>query len=598
MMNKNIRSIAVKFIFGAITLASMPLFAQQTAQIRSILNNFKSYRYSDVFLFKLDDAAVTAINPLLGVPEPKINTAANRSKKKDAIQEAIDDGETELVKVIKEKSGTNMNNDDREYEKYYRVFKKWQDELFSRAYIVTNRFKTGDPFEIIGLLTSANKDLVSKLDECIDPPKGIYLSNDLERISSPDTNGIAKTLYEYIERKVVQNDAENVTAEAQGIGSDATFLPKKYGSSFPIKEDDIQQYLRITDGQPQDYYAEHELTVGIFDLLRYRHYGKLDDLDENNDIIPDAEATDSSVRKVYNRNLPLFGAEIRYGLPEINYPSLWSERITMNLMWQSNKLGVVLPTNGWSSIASNVFSVKRRLTNAGVGLYGSLDFPIKLINQGGVFNFNASYVFGNAGINPINTDFIFQGKTVNQLTDSASYRSLGISYLPRFHAQAHYSFAIDIDHNSFFRFKLGATMYMIQRWAEFGKYMGKDPKTGKDIVETKNRLSDQYSYDDLSIYNKFDLLSIAALQGLKPTETVAGLSGRIEFMTRSRTVPWGAAVQYFDGAVSGDVWIQVPVYEGFALRGQAQFFQTAFRDPKAWEEQTVVIPSLQMLFNF
>lgn len=53
---------------------------------------------------------------------------------------------------------------------------------------------------------------------------------------------------------------------------------------------------------------------------------------------------------------------------------------------------------------------------------------------------------------------------------------------------------------------------MIQRWAEFGKYMGKDPKTGKDIVETKNRLSDQYSYDDLSIYNKFDLLSIAALK--------------------------------------------------------------------------------------
>ena len=82
MMNKNIRSIAVKFIFGAITLASMPLFAQQTAQIRSILNNFKSYRYSDVFLFKLDDVAVAAINPLLGVPEPKINSAANRSKKR------------------------------------------------------------------------------------------------------------------------------------------------------------------------------------------------------------------------------------------------------------------------------------------------------------------------------------------------------------------------------------------------------------------------------------------------------------------------------------------------------------------------------------
>jgi len=51
-------------------------------------------------------------------------------------------------------------------------------------------------------------------------------------------------------------------------------------------------------------------------------------------------------------------------------------------------------------------------------------------------------------------------------------------------------------------------------------------------------------------------------------------------------------------SVSGDVWAQVPVVDGFDLRFQAQYFQTALRDPKPWEEQTIVIPSLQMLFNF
>ena len=175
--------------------AAVQMQAQQTAQIRSILGKFKSYRYSNVFLFQVDDPTVTAINPLLGVPEPKANAAANRSKKKDAIQEAIDEGEADVALFLKNNGGGNMNNDDREYEKYYRLYTKWQDELFSRAYVVTTRFRVGEPFEIIGLLTSGNKEMVAKIDEIIDPPKGIFLANDLQKVSSPDTLGIAKTLY-------------------------------------------------------------------------------------------------------------------------------------------------------------------------------------------------------------------------------------------------------------------------------------------------------------------------------------------------------------------------------------------------------------------
>jgi len=578
-------------------VTAVHLQAQQTAQIRSILGKFKSYRYSNVFLFQVDDGTVSAINPLLGVPEPKMNAAANRSKKKDQVQEAIDEGEVDVAGYLKANGGGTMNNDDREYEKYYRLYTKWQDELFSRAYIVTTRFRTGEPFEIIGLLTSGNKEMVSKIDENIDPPKGIFLANDLQRVGSPDTLGIAKTLYEYLERKILQNDAENVTAEAQGIGEDAAFLPQKYGTTYPINEDDIQQYLRISDGQPQEYDSPNELTIGLFDLIRFRHYGKLEEFDEEGNLIPDEAEGDSTVKRIYNKNLPLYGVELRYGMPEINYPSLWSERMTLNVMWQSNKFGIILPTNGWSSLATDVFSAQRKLTNAGLGIYGSLDFPIKLVNQGGVFNFNGSYVFGPAASNPVPTQFMFAGRNASGQSDSASYRSLDLSYLPRFHAQAHYSFAIDIDRTAFFRFKLGATMYVIQRFAELEQQNGND-ENGRPIYEKKNRQIDQYSYDDLSTLNRFDQLKIAAMNGLQGSEVVAGLSGRIEFMNRSRTVPWGASMQFFDGSVSGDVWAQVPVVNGFDLRIMAQYFQVALRDPKPWEEQTIVQPSLQMLFNF
>ncbi len=597
MSSRFVRPMTVLPLLFMLVITVVQLQAQQTAQIRSILGKFKSYRYSNVFLFQVDDGTVSAINPLLGVPEPKMNAAATRSKKKDQVQEAIDEGEVDVAGYLKTNGGGNMNNDDREYEKYYRLYTKWQDELFSRAYIVTTRFRTGEPFEIIGLLTSGNKEMVSKIDENIDPPKGIFLANDLQRVGSPDTLGIAKTLYEYLERKILQNDAENVTAEAQGIGEDATFLPQKYGTTYPINEDDIQQYLRITDGQPQEYDSPNELTIGLFDLIRFRHYGKLDEFDEEGNLIPDEAEGDSSVKRIYNKNLPLYGVELRYGMPEINYPSLWSERMTLNVMWQSNKFGIVLPTNGWSSLATDVFSAQRKLTHAGLGIYGSLDFPIKLVNQGGVFNFNGSYVFGPAATNPVSTQFMFAGRNASGQSDSASYRSLDLSYLPRFHAQAHYSFAVDIDRTAFFRFKLGATMYVIQRYAELEQQNGND-ENGRPIYEKKNRQIDQYSYDDLSTLNRFDQLKIAAMNGLQGSEVVAGLSGRIEFMNRTRTVPWGASMQFFDGSISGDVWAQVPVVNGFDLRIMAQYFQVALRDPKPWEEQTIVQPSLQMLFNF
>ena len=597
MSSRFVRPMTVLPLLFMLVITAVQLQSQQTAQIRSILGKFKSYRYSNVFLFQVDDGTVSAINPLLGVPEPKMNAAANRSKKKDQVQEAIDEGEVDVAGYLKTNGGGNMNNDDREYEKYYRLYTKWQDELFSRAYIVTTRFRTGEPFEIIGLLTSGNKEMVSKIDENIDPPKGIFLANDLQRVGSPDTLGIAKTLYEYLERKILQNDAENVTAEAQGIGEDATFLPQKYGTTYPINEDDIQQYLRITDGQPQEYDSPNELTIGLFDLIRFRHYGKLEEFDEEGNLIPDDAEGDSTVKRIYNKNLPLYGVELRYGMPEINYPSLWSERMTLNVMWQSNKFGIVLPTNGWSSLATDVFSAQRKLTHAGLGIYGSLDFPIKLVNQGGIFNFNGSYVFGPAETNPVSTQFMFAGRNTSGQSDSASYRSLDLSYLPRFHAQAHYSFAVDIDRTAFFRFKLGATMYVIQRFAELEQQNGND-ENGRPIYEKKNRQIDQYSYDDLSTLNRFDQLKIAAMNGLQGSEVVAGLSGRIEFMNRSRTVPWGASMQFFDGSISGDVWAQVPVVNGFDLRIMAQYFQVALRDPKPWEEQTIVQPSLQMLFNF
>jgi hypothetical protein len=598
-------------------------YDQNQSQMIQLLESFDSFKYSNIFILKLSSNNALKLNDIYGEPVPPVspelsnilnnNSSAikkNKEKTLKAFQDWLEAEEEEDKAKVKSSVPTSMIK----YFDYLVRQDNYEKKKLNVGYIITNRFTGINDVRIIALMLLNSSDDEQSVATDLSTKQVLKLTVNLKNDKIED-----KTVYDYLHNEVIQNNVSNVTLQAQGIDSESLeFLPKKYGSTYPINEDDIQQYLRISEGQPIDYNYEHEISIGLFDLVRYRYYGKLNSnsipnqlsiISENGESQTTADSTspteaDSTAilpeenKEVYNRYLPLFGAELRYGLPEINYPSLWSERVTLSVLWQSNKLGIILPTKGWSPLVSDLFNVERKLTNAGFGLYGSLDFPIKLLNQGGVFNVNASYVFGDAGVNPVSTSFIFQGRTADQLNDSSSFRNISISYLPRFHAQLHYSFAINIDNSSFFRFKLGATTFAIQRWIELEKPNGIDPQTNREVIEKKNRLSDQYSYEDLSRYNRLDGLSIAAISGLKPTELIAGLSGRIEYYTTSETVPWGFAMQYFDGSISGDLWLQVPIKDNFIFRTQAQFFQTVFRDPKPWELGTIVIPTMQFIYNF
>ena len=94
--------------------------------------------------------------------------------------------------------------------------------------------------------------------------------------------------------------------------------------------------------------------------------------------------------------------------------------------------------------------------------------------------------------------------------------------------------------------------------------------------------------------------SLAPIEPFKQDQNdgIASISGKIEYMTISNTVHWGAGMQYFDGTALGDVWMQVPLNNSMHLRGEVKFFQTVFRDPKAWENSNVFIPALLFIVNF
>jgi hypothetical protein len=135
-------------------------------------------------------------------------------------------------------------------------------------------------------------------------------------------------------------------------------------------------------------------------------------------------------------------------------------------------------------------------------------------------------------------------------------------YLVRYHANLQYSFAIAIDKDFMFRMRLGGTIYGMESWSEFNG--------GTDSTEFRKTKS----------------------------TTVGGVSGRVEFMTTSWATPVGFSLSYFDETVLGTAWLQIPVIDNFALRLDARVFAPVFRDPRLWEQSTVVMPALRFIFNF
>lgn len=531
--------------------------AQQSTQVRNLLQRFKNWRYGMISVYKVGDEGglLSNLNIVLGPAEPELPDEAKSCKNKDDIEAYVLTGgegmdEEEIKKYL---SGPGC----KAYERYYTLKKMWEDAQFKKAYVVTTRRQPNEPFQIIGFLTQKKTESYYGLKDDLDPPSDIFLESDLSKDLDEQklVNGVVKksreilqtsaaTLYQYLENQIIQGNLENVTPEAQGIGEEnIRFTRKTYGNTTAISEDETQTYIRITEGLPADYQNENEIIVSLADGISYRRYER-PKADDGSTIVPDS----GSVGPATNNNLPKYGVELRYGLEDINYPSLWSERMSLNALWGASRLGLVLPTSGWSSLASDL-GATRTMTNAGIGINGSFDFPIRVVSQSGVFNVSASYVFDDAA------------KTDHQVFDADNRRF--VDNLVRFHAAAHYTFAVRIDKDFMFRFRLGGTVYNMEQW-------GQRQLPGDTAA------------------------SFAKLQ----SETIGGVSGRIDFMTTGWATPVGFSISYFDDTMLGLAWLQVPVMPEMAIRFDARIFTPVFRDARLWEREAIVLPSIRFVFNF
>jgi hypothetical protein len=178
----------------------------------------------------------------------------------------------------------------------------------------------------------------------------------------------------------------------------------------------------------------------------------------------------------------------------------------------------------------------------------------------GLFHINVGYIFGDA--KPAS----YKSRDLDP--ETYKYISGDDDYLVRANVTILYTFGIAIDESYVLRFGLGGSLYNAEKW----------------------------NYDVLE--NEFREKKLAFTK--ETSESVGGITGRMDFMSKGNSTPFGASLQYFDEGLYANLWLQIPVVKNRAyVRLDAKGFFKAFADaPRAWENESIFIPMARIILNF
>lgn len=541
-------------------------------QLESILYSFKNYRFSNISVWQVKD--IKDIRKIIRQRDEAESLGDAGGEVSAECLKGVDPAILQLIQA-EVNNGNSSSGIARsimgrgltpppvtQFEcivKYYEGLGKGGQKQIQNAYIVSTRKGKNElvPNTIIALIVTFEDkpDIKSNVNGV--GPANTFTYPELKEYSIDPKEFKSSNLYGLLENAFMQGAVRDVTLEAQGVGTLIYWFPPKAGvtktlmaKEAEISSTDVQIFKRVTEGSALDIkYKTDELIISP-DLISWRKFP--------NPIVTYDDGFIDSTDPVANKRLPLYGVELKYGLDGINYPSFWSERLTLSAVWQGVKLGVVLPTNGYSSIGKDIFSTERRLTHAGVGLAGEADFPMSVIPKSGIFNANFSYVFGDA-----KESF---ASRINPVTGEFDVAKMNYDHLVRFNGQLHYTFGVAIDDDYMLRFGLGGTMYVMESW-----------------------------YNNLTFDN--ELRENVVNYEMLEQETVGGVSGKVEFMSKNSATPYGASMQYFDEGLYTNLWLQVPLVENsFSLRFDAKGYFKAFTNtPRKWENKSVFIPMVRFI---
>ncbi len=569
---KKMKKILLSLLILCLGVASTS-FAQEPSktELENILRGFKNYRFGTISLYQIQN--ISEVKRAIELKQQ----SKSAIKIDDAILKSAD---PRLVKLVENQvnAGSDINGITNEILKrglplpqkgeldqlynYYKAKTIGGGPKIDKVFIITSRPKKGQiPSVVIGMIVSKNPS--SNLEKNLKRvgKSDVFTYDELKQFVL-DSTFSANNMYDLMMNSLIQQNYELKTLEMQGIGTPGWFAPKIFGGTQSIVSNesnmtnyDIQKFLRISDEQPEDMGLKRNEFIVSPDLISWKMYKVPGYFDyDANSFVVDSFGT-------ANADLPELGIELKYGIDDIGYNSFWSERLTALALWQSMKLGVILPTAGWSNLSTDLFEQDRKLTHAGIGIAGEFDFPFKVIPKSGLFHFGFAYVFGNA----IESGY----KNRDLHPDTYQYTDGDNDYLIRFNADLHYTFALQIDENYMLRFGVGGTIYNVERW--YNKVVT-NSETGKKEINYLN-------------FNN---------------QNIGGLSGKMEFMATSVATPYGASVQYFDEGLSGSIWLQIPIVKNtLSLRLDAKGYSPVFRDQKHdWEIGSYFTPMARIILVF
>lgn len=382
------------------------------------------------------------------------------------------------------------------------------------------------------------------------------------------------TLYDKVLNEFYQKNVLPVTDQIRG-----TFrikpAPPGLSMTLPIipkndKEPERfeQQFIRISEGFVPFTEKNQEIIISP-DLYSWRLYNKMIierkekifERDALGNYVIDQETGDTAVKEEItiqipdpnrptNDSLPKIGLELRYGIDELNYYSFWSNRVSLNVIWDNMKVGVILPTNLYAPSFDNVFNCERKLRSNNFGLYAQSNFAFARIPNSGVFQVGGGIVFGDP----------------DRIVDSAEYTR---DYQISFHAQAHYSFGARIGNNYWFRFGVGGTFYQIRTFE-----------------------NSQIRPDTAFVYREID------------SKFMGGLSGKIEFMATNVSTPYGFSIQYLSEGLGAGGWLEVPITKnlfdalGLDLKFELKAYTKIFSQPEPWEIKNYFVFMPRLIVRF
>lgn len=591
------RGIFAGLLVAGVWMPSANSSAQELT--KAFLRRMDWYKYSNISIFEADGAAVKRFKETFTPSLPRtagLEAAEQECTNTDDIRKRITKKQP-VPQALIDEGGSPQDCE---------VVKTYYTSLaalvqIGKVYVITERYQEGQEINILGVIpiqapstpvaaadpdflkNSLNAPLSTGLMDGADLRQfktKEFEKNDSTGNMDPVKGSIESTgsenMYDYLKAIIKQNPSEK-TSSIRPSAQVAMKINKEIVTKM-IAEDKVSDYVMISEGEPHKAVSNDktfldEVTIGVADLISWRHY------------------EDPASVQGEPTNLPKYGAELRFGNDDIGYPSLWTERAALNAMWDGVKLGVILPSSLWAPQLLNLMMMPRRqstLREIG-GVNFGIDFPFKLIDRSGVFNAGASYMIGN-GVQ-YNYDGLIANEGETLPTGRPDYTRLRRTFLMRAHGAATYTFSIGIndpdkDNQGYFiRFKIGMAGYSMEEF---------------------RRTNDWAQIQDLAAPNgvrwpRIDEDVAPIMERTGPAILKVSPLFRIEYMAAGLSAPWGAYVQFFDGAATGQGWLQIPISDtGFftAIRLDCRLFAPITRGRYPWEHNVIAIPSVRFLFRW